>query len=154
MWPSLRRPSLRHAVLVICLVGCVGLAAAAGLGHRGPGGSADALQLDDETTGSVGPFRGAGNIGRTALALSDEDRFHIYEGVMLVPDAPVADAPVAEIDDALPGDVALQDMPSSVIRKIPRVEGHKFVKFDDRIVVVNPASRLVVAMIPRYKLLQ
>jgi hypothetical protein len=32
------------------------------------------------------------------------------------------------------------------------VQGHKFVKFDDRIVVVDPASRLVVAMIPRYKL--
>ena len=91
---------------------------------------------------------------RAALPLSDEDRFHIYEGVMLIPDAPVADAPAAEIDDALPGEVALQDMPSSVIRKIPRVEGHKFVKFDDRILVVNPASRLVVAMIPRYKLLQ
>jgi hypothetical protein len=27
------------------------------------------------------------------------------------------------------------------------------VKFDDRIVVVDPASRLVVAMIPRYRLL-
>jgi hypothetical protein len=50
--------------------------------------------------------------------------------------------------------VALQELPSSVIRQIPLVEGHKFVKFDDRIVVVNPASRLVVAMIPRYKLLQ
>ena len=101
-----------------------------------------------------GRSAGLGNIGRAALALSDEDRFHIYEGVMLIPDAPVADAPVAEIDDALPGDVALQDMPSSVIRKIPLVQGHKFVKFDDRILVVNPASRLVVAMIPRYKLLQ
>jgi hypothetical protein len=33
------------------------------------------------------------------------------------------------------------------------VQGHKFVKFDDRIVVVDPASRLVVAMIPRYRLL-
>jgi hypothetical protein len=154
MWPSLRRPSLRHGVLVVSLVGCVGLAAAAGLGHRGPGGGADAFQLDDETTGSVGPFRGLSNIGRVALPLSDEDRFHIYEGVMLIPDAPVADVPVAEIDDALPGDVALQDMPSSVIRKIPLVQGHKFVKFDDRILVVNPASRVVVAMIPRYKLLQ
>jgi hypothetical protein len=33
------------------------------------------------------------------------------------------------------------------------VQGHKFVKFDDRILVVHPASRLIVAMIPRYKLL-
>jgi hypothetical protein len=47
----------------------------------------------------------------------------------------------------------MQDLPAGVIRDIPLVRGHKFVKFDDRIVVVNPASRLVVAMIPRYKLL-
>jgi hypothetical protein len=33
------------------------------------------------------------------------------------------------------------------------VRGHKFVKFDDRIVVVEPASRAVVALIPRYRLL-
>ena len=155
MWPSLlRRPSLRHGAVAIALLGCVGLAAAAGLAHRGVGESADAAQMDDETTGSVGPFRGAGNIGRAALALSDEDRFHIYEGVMRIPDAPVADTPAAEVEESLPGEVALQDLPSSVIRKIPLVQGHKFVKFDDRIVVVNPASRLVVAMIPRYKLLQ
>ena len=32
-------------------------------------------------------------------------------------------------------------------------EGHQFAKFDDRILVVNSASRVVVAMIPRYKLL-
>jgi hypothetical protein len=44
-------------------------------------------------------------------------------------------------------------LPAADIRDIPLVRGHKFVKFDDRIVVVNPASRLVVAMIPRYKLL-
>ena len=73
---------------------------------------------------------------------------------MRIPDAPVADAPGAEVADALSSEVALQELPSSVIRQIPQVEGHKFVKFDDRIVVVNPASRLVVAMIPRYKLLQ
>jgi hypothetical protein len=155
MWPSLlRRPSLRHGLVALSLLGCVGLAAAAGIVHRGAADGAEAAQMDDETTGSVGPFRGAGNIGRTALALSDEDRFHIYEGVMRILDAPVADPPAAEIADALPGEVALQDLPSSVIRRIPQVEGHKFVKFDDRILVVNPASRIVVAMIPRYKLLQ
>ena len=36
-----------------------------------------------------------------------------------------------------------------IVREIPLVRGHKFVKFYDRI----QASRLVVAMIPRYKLL-
>ena len=47
----------------------------------------------------------------------------------------------------------MQDLPAAVTRDIPLVQGHKFVKFDDRIVVIEPASRLVVAMIPRYKLL-
>jgi hypothetical protein len=47
----------------------------------------------------------------------------------------------------------MQDLPAGVTRDVPLVQGHKFVKFDDRIVVVDPGSRLVVAMIPRYKLL-
>jgi len=67
--------------------------------------------------------------------------------------APVAPAPAPALADALPSGVAMQDLPASVTREIPLVRGHKFVKFDDRIVVVDPASRLVVAMIPRYKLL-
>ena len=103
----------------------------------------------DETTGSVGgaPRASAG------LALSDEQRGRIYEGVMRVSDAPVAHAPAPGIADALPSGVPLQDLPAGVTREIPLVDGHKFVKFDDRIVVVEPASRVVVAMIPRYRLL-
>jgi hypothetical protein len=102
----------------------------------------------DETTGSIAsPGKPAG------LALSDEQRGRIYEGVMRLADAPVAQAPAPALADALPSGVAMQDLPASVTREIPLVRGHKFVKFDDRIVVVDPASRLVVAMIPRYKLL-
>jgi hypothetical protein len=53
----------------------------------------------------------------------------------------------------LPEEVPMQELPNDIIREIPRVRGHKFVKFDDRILVVSSASRLVIAMIPRYKLL-
>ncbi len=91
--------------------------------------------------------------GVIAIALSDEQRGRIYEGVMRIADAPVAAAPAPALADALPSGVPLQDLPASLTREIPLVRGHKFVKFDDRIVVVDPASRLVVAMIPRYKLL-
>jgi hypothetical protein len=90
---------------------------------------------------------------RERNSLSDEQRGRIYEGVMGVADAPVAAAPAPALADALPSGVAMQDLPASLTREIPLVRGHKFVKFDDRIVVVDPASRLVVAMIPRYKLL-
>jgi len=103
----------------------------------------------DETTGSVG----GGKRASAGLALSDEQRGRIYEGVMRVSDAPVARAPAPAVADALPSGVPLQDLPAGVTREIPLVDGHKFVKFDDRIVVVEPKSRMVVAMIPRYKLL-
>jgi hypothetical protein len=153
MWPSLRRPTVRHAAITVMLLACAGLAAAAqsGLAQRimAAADSAD-LSVMDEITGSLGHI----GASRAALALSDEDRFQIYEGVMRIPDAPTADEPAAELADALAGEVPLQDLPISVIRKIPRVRDHKFVKFDDRILVVDPASRQVVAMIPRYKLLQ
>jgi hypothetical protein len=145
-------PSLRQGVMTITLVGCIGLAAAAqtGLGNRDAGDGTDASPMD-ETTGSVG----SPGTKRAAseLALSDEQRGRIYDGVMRIPDAPVADVPAPAIADALPSEVPMQDLPAGVTREIPLVQGHKFVKFDDRILVVDPASRLVVAMIPRYKLL-
>jgi hypothetical protein len=139
----MRRPAL-HGVVMIALGACVALAAAQN-GHRGVG-DRDASAMD-ETTGSTT------NRAPAELALSDEQRGRIYESVMRIPDTPVAQAPGPAVADALPAGVPMQDLPAGLTREIPLVHGHKFVKFDDRIVVVNPASRLVVAMIPRYKLL-
>jgi hypothetical protein len=157
MWPSMRRPSLRHTAIAVVLIGCAGLAAAAQLrvGHHVVAATDRAdVSVMDETTGSLGNIPGNMAARRRAPELSDEDRFHIYEGVMRIPDAPTVDEPPAEVAEALPGEVELQDMPMSVTRKLPQVSDLKFVKFDDRILVVNPASRVVVAMIPRYKLIQ
>ncbi|HEX2353208.1 MAG TPA: hypothetical protein VHJ16_10530 [Xanthobacteraceae bacterium] len=139
----MRRPAL-HGVVMIALGACVALAAAQN-GHRGVG-DRDASAMD-ETTGSTT------NRAPAELKLSDEQRGRIYESVMRIPDTPVAQAPGPAVADALPAGVPMQDLPAGLTREIPLVHGHKFVKFDDRIVVVNPASRLVVAMIPRYKLL-
>ena len=104
---------------------------------------------DDETTGS----RGRPD-GRPALELSEELRSRIYESVMKMRNSPTAAVPPPEIAEALPSAVPLQDLPAGVMREAPLLEGHKFVKFDDRIVLVDPLSRRVVAMIPRYRLLQ
>jgi Protein of unknown function (DUF1236) len=92
--------------------------------------------------------------GTPELAMSDEQREHIFEVVMQISDAPVANGPTPEITDALPEQVPMQDLPADVSQDIPLVQGHKFVKFDDRILIVHPSSRLVVAMIPRYKLVE
>ena len=84
---------------------------------------------------------------------SDEERGRIFDGVMRISDAPVTDMAAPEVADPLPEEVPMQELPPDLVGEIPLVRGHKFVKFDDRILVVSSASRLVVAMIPRYKLL-
>jgi hypothetical protein len=84
---------------------------------------------------------------------TDEQRGRIFDAVMRISDAPVTEMAAPKVADALPEEVPMQELPNDIIREIPRVRGHKFVKFDDRILVVSSASRLVIAMIPRYKLL-
>ena len=85
---------------------------------------------------------------------SDEERGRIFDWIMRVSDAPITEMAAPEVADSLPEEVPTQELPIDLIREIPLVRGHKFVKLDDRILVVSSASRLVVAMIPRYKLLQ
>ena len=83
--------------------------------------------------------------------LSDEQRSRIFDSVVRS-DVPVAEVPAPEDRGLFAGRGANADLPDDIIREIPLIRGHKFVKFDDRILVVS-SSRLVVAMIPRYKLL-
>ena len=52
----------------------------------------------------------------------------------------------------LPQAVELHEIPAMVIRRIPEVAGYKFVKLEDRILLVSAETRQVETMIPRYKL--
>jgi Protein of unknown function (DUF1236) len=125
--------SLRYSVVIVTLMACVALTA----------------------VGSSRNSRDGVQERRTPeLAINDEQREQIFEIVMRISDAPVAKGPTPEISDALPEQVPMQDLPADVSQDIPLVQGHKFVKFDDRILIVHPSSRLVVAMIPRYKLVE
>jgi len=124
-------------------------AAATFIGRDRRGGESTGALTTEETTGSMG----GGQRAMVELALSDEERGRLYDGVMRILDASVANVPAPEVADALPSGVPLQDLPFGIAQEIPLVRDHKFVKFDDRIVVVDPKSRVVVAMIPRYKLL-
>jgi hypothetical protein len=153
------RPAMRskaHRVVVRCrattfvAVACIGLVVAAHVGRDRRGGeNMDDVSVMEETTGRIGDSQRA----TAQLALSEEDRGYLYEGIILIADSWVANAPAPTVADALPTGVPLHDLPAGVVQKIPQVEGQRFVKFEDRIVVVDPKSRVVVAMIPRYKLL-
>ena len=100
-----------------------------------------------ETTGSVDP------IGPPRLSLSDEQRQRIHGSLVGFPDAARRDAQRPALADQLSSDEATQDLPESLMQEIPLLHAYKFVKLNDRILLIDPASRVVVAMIPRYRLL-
>jgi hypothetical protein len=104
-----------------------------------------------ETLETVGSIPEMPAVRRGTLPLTDEERAQVFDGVMRTADVPVADVVPPE-DAALPAWVALQDLPAGLAQEIPLVDGHKFVKLDDRILLVHPGSRKVVAEMPRYKL--
>ena len=85
---------------------------------------------------------------------SDEERGRIFDGIMRVSDAPATEMAASPEVAVLRRRCQRAGAAHRPHPRYPPVRGHKFVKFDDRILVVSSASRLVVAMIPRYKLLQ
>src|SRR5262245_44701102 len=95
---------------------------------------------DDETTGSIDRTDRPGWI-----RLNDEQRGWIFLGVMNLPDVPDAALPPPEAEAALPSSIELQELPAMVTRLIPMVREHKFVKLDDRILLVRASDRVVVA---------
>src|SRR6516164_10122787 len=141
--PAMRSSARRCSAATFIIVACIGLVVAAHVGRDRRGGESAGASAMEETTGRIGGSQRA----TAELALSDEERGRLYEGVMRITDASVANVPAPAVADALPSGVPLQD-PAGMAQEVPQVRGHKFVKFDDRIVVVDPKSRVVVAMIP------
>jgi len=105
---------------------------------------------EDDATGSIGTV-GVGH--GASLPLSDEQRGWIFLAVINLPDVPEAAISAVEVSAALPDSVELQALPEIVTRRIPLVGNYKFVKLEDRILLVDPDNREVAAQIARYKLL-
>jgi hypothetical protein len=138
------RPSIRRVALAVAALALVGFAS----------GAEFARWIDsrdgDDVTGALGPA--ASPRGAQLLPLTEEERAEIFDGVMQINNAPVADISPPEPAQTVPKSVQLQDLPAGVAQRVPLAEGYKFVKLDDRILLVNPQSRIVVAWMPRYKL--
>jgi hypothetical protein len=144
---SLPQPLVKRVALLFGLAGlCLGAALALTAGRIASHGG-DVLASVDRTSADVtGSIDSAG----ARLPLTDEQRGHIFDGIMKLHDAPVADVPAPDAIAELPSSVPLQELPASVTREIPMVLGYKFVKLDDRILLVRPRDRSVVAEMPRY----
>jgi hypothetical protein len=149
------RSAIQISALLIALGGCLGLVTAqhrVGTADETIGlGTSHAAIVDDydaetEITGSIN----LASVPR--LELSDEQRAFIFLGVINLPDVPELAIKAPEPGVPLPQAVELQEIPAMVVRRIPEMSDYKFVKLDDRILLVSAQTRQVDSMIPRYKL--
>jgi hypothetical protein len=146
------RPLMQRIALLFGLGGlCLGAAIVLAAGRFGPHAPHWVAADPADVTGSVGVASSQLASSQHGLPLSDEQRGHIFDDIMKLPDAPVAEVPEPEAATEVPSSVTLQELPASVTRDIPMVQGYKFVKLDDRILLVSPLDRTVVAEMPRYK---
>ena len=149
------RSAIRVSALLLLLGGCLGLVTAQ---HRAAAidetiglGTTYADIIDDydremDATGSIS----LAAVPR--LSFSDEERGLIFLGVINLPNIPELAMRAPEPGAPLAKTIELQDIPAMVVRRIPEMHGYKFVKLDDRILVVSAETRQTEAMIPRYKL--
>jgi hypothetical protein len=146
-----RRVGLRFGIASLCLAAAVALAAgrlALQTGDLLATADAVSARSSADVTGSIG-----GSAPARGLPLSEEQRGHIFDGIMKIHDAPTAVVAAPEFVTALPSSVALQELPVNVTREIPLLQGYKFVKLEDWILLVSPLDRSVAAQIPRYRTL-
>jgi hypothetical protein len=140
---------LIFTVMAGVLVARTVLALAAAVIVLASSATARAGEARSETTASAG----AGPSDRAALALTEEQRDRIFYHLMQFPEVR-GNGRLPGLSERLSREQALEDLPTSILREIPRLHAHKFLKLEDRILLVDPGTRVVVAMIPRYKLVE
>lgn len=150
------RSAIRVSALLLLFGGCLGLVTAqqraaevdqtVGLGTT-HAAIVDDYDVETEVTGSI-------NLAAAPrLSLSDEQRGFIFLGVINLPDVPELAMRAPQPGVPLPQAVELHEIPAMVIRRIPEMSGYKFVKLQDRILLVSADTRQIETMLPRYKLI-
>ena len=81
------------------------------------------------------------------VPLSDEQRRRLYDTVMNNASLPVTptEAPLATV---LPNAVEMSELPADM-GDIPALRGYKFVKLQDKVLLIAPANRVVVGEVSR-----
>jgi hypothetical protein len=77
--------------------------------------------------------------------LTDEQRQAIYRALK---DRPAGTVFNAEVGIELPADVDLHDMPDAVTAQVPQTKRYQYVVAGNRVLLVSPEFRVVVAAIP------
>jgi hypothetical protein len=82
------------------------------------------------------------------LPLNDEQRRRLYDTIMSSTSSPITRTEAAPAT-ILPSTLELTELPSGMADAIPAVRGYKYVKLQDKVLLVAPANHVVVGEIIR-----
>jgi hypothetical protein len=83
--------------------------------------------------------------------LTEEQRRAIYQALK---DQPAGSAFNADIGAELPRSVELLAMPDEVVNRVPQTKDYRYTVADNRVLLVGPVSRMVVAVFPDAKAIE
>jgi hypothetical protein len=114
-----------------------------------------AMPDSDTVPSTISPKNAADDkliiIAYTFKNLTGEERRAIYQALK---DQPAGAAFNADIGTELPAAVELQPMPAQVVAQVPQTRDYQFAVADNRVLLVSPASRIVVGVFPAGKELE
>ena len=84
-------------------------------------------------------------VAYTFKNLSDEQRRAIYQALK---DQPAGPAFNADVSVELPFSVELKPMPDEVVQRVPQTKDYQYAVAADRVLLVSPPTRIVVAVFP------
>jgi hypothetical protein len=80
--------------------------------------------------------------------LSEEQRRAIYDALK---DRPAGSAFNADVGTELPHAIELHAMPNDLVERVPQTKDYQFAVADNRVLLVSPATRIVVGVFPDAK---
>jgi hypothetical protein len=84
-------------------------------------------------------------VGYTFKNLSDEQRRAIYQALKGQPAGPAFNA---DVSVELPFSVELKAIPDEVVQRVPQTKDYQYAVASDRVLLVSPPTRIVVAVFP------
>jgi hypothetical protein len=85
--------------------------------------------------------------GTSQVDLTPPQERMVSQGLASSPTQPMPSGDQPKVGRAVPGSLTAQSMPSSVSDQVPEAKGLLFVKLPDRIVLIDPDTKLVTEIV-------
>jgi hypothetical protein len=132
------RQQFRQGLITFAILGCTTVMAAA---------QAPTQQAPTQTPGAQTPSSGA-PAGEHKLNLTQQQKQTIMQGLMGQQAESSSSSPQIQVGARLPNTMLPHPMPNNVTTQVPETKNFEFVKLSDKILLVDPANKMIAEIVP------